>query len=50
MLPSDDDIASFLAFAPDAGEGKAFMYLEVNRSGVRSAGIANMPRKGREQC
>ena len=29
MLPSDDDIANFIAFAPDAGEGKAFMFLEV---------------------
>jgi hypothetical protein len=29
MLPSEDDIAKFIAFAPDAGEGKAFMYLEV---------------------
>lgn len=29
MLPSKEDIASFVAFAPDAGEGKAFIYLEV---------------------
>ncbi|OCK73109.1 hypothetical protein K432DRAFT_438401 [Lepidopterella palustris CBS 459.81] len=28
MFPSKDDIANFIAFAPDAGEGKAFMYLE----------------------
>jgi hypothetical protein len=30
MLPSEDDIAKFIAFAPDADEGKAFMFLEVN--------------------
>ena len=29
MLPSEDDIANFIAFAPDAGEGNAFMFLEV---------------------
>jgi hypothetical protein len=29
MLPSNDDIANFLAVAPDAGGGKAFMFLEV---------------------
>ena len=29
MLPSKDDIANFVACAPDAGEGKAFMFLEV---------------------
>jgi hypothetical protein len=29
MLPSNDDIANFLAVAPDAGDGKAFMFLEV---------------------
>jgi hypothetical protein len=29
MLPSKDDIANFIAFAPDASEGKAFMFLEV---------------------
>jgi len=28
MLPSEDDIANFIAFAPDAGEGKAFVFLE----------------------
>lgn len=28
MLPSEDDVANFLAVAPDAGEGKAFLYLE----------------------
>ena len=32
MLPSKDDIANFIAFAPDAGEGKAFMFLEVRHS------------------
>ena len=32
MLPSEDDIANFNAFAPDAGEGKAFMFLEVRHS------------------
>jgi hypothetical protein len=31
MLPSNDDIANFLAVAPDAGDGKAFMFLEVSR-------------------
>ena len=30
MLPSEDDIANFIAFAPDADEGKAFMFLEVS--------------------
>jgi hypothetical protein len=29
MLPSEGDIANFLAFAPDADEGKAFVFLEV---------------------
>lgn len=29
MVPSEDDIANFIAFAPEAGEGKAFMFLEV---------------------
>jgi hypothetical protein len=29
MIPSEDDITSFLAFAPEAGEGKAFLFLEV---------------------
>jgi hypothetical protein len=32
MLPSEDNIASFLAFAPEADEGKAFMFLEVRSS------------------
>jgi hypothetical protein len=32
MLPSEDDIANFIAFAPEAGEGKAFIFLEVRRS------------------
>jgi hypothetical protein len=30
MIPSNDDIAKFITFAPDADEGKAFMYLEVS--------------------
>lgn len=29
MVPSQEDIASFIAFAPDADEGKAFLFLEV---------------------
>jgi hypothetical protein len=29
MKPSEEDVTNFLAFAPDAGEGKAFMFLEV---------------------
>ena len=29
MLPSKEDVANFLAFAPDAEEGIAFMFLEV---------------------
>jgi hypothetical protein len=32
MIPSKDDVANFLAFAPDAGEGKAFMFLEASYS------------------
>lgn len=28
MLPSEDDIANFIAFAPDVSEGKAFVFLE----------------------
>jgi hypothetical protein len=32
MLPSEDDVANFIAFAPEAGEGKAFMFLEVRHS------------------
>ena len=30
MLPSEDNIANFLAFAPEADEGKAFVFLEVS--------------------
>lgn len=30
MLPLQDDIAKFITFAPDADEGKAFMFLEVS--------------------
>jgi hypothetical protein len=30
MQPSEKDVANFLTFAPDAGEGKAFLYLEVS--------------------
>jgi hypothetical protein len=29
MLPSEDSIANFLSFAPEADEGKAFVFLEV---------------------
>jgi hypothetical protein len=29
MHPSEDDVAKFLAIAPDAGEGTAFVFLEV---------------------
>jgi len=29
MVPTKEDIANFLAVAPDAGEGRAFMFLEV---------------------
>jgi hypothetical protein len=29
MLPSKDDIAKFIAFAPNSDEGTAFMFLEV---------------------
>lgn len=29
MVPSEDDIAKFIAFAPDADEGQAFVFLEV---------------------
>jgi hypothetical protein len=29
MKPSKEDIAHFIAFAPDAGEGRAFVFLEV---------------------
>jgi hypothetical protein len=29
MVPSEDDIANFIAFAPGADEGKAFVFLEV---------------------
>jgi len=32
MTPSKEDIANFVAFAPDAGEGKAFVFLEVERN------------------
>lgn len=30
MTPSEDDVTNFLAFAPEAGEGKAFLFLEVS--------------------
>jgi hypothetical protein len=29
MLPSEEDIAQFIAFAPGADEGTAFVFLEV---------------------
>lgn len=29
MQPSEDDIAKFITFAPEADEGKAFVFLEV---------------------
>lgn len=29
MTPSEDDIKNFIAFAPNADEGKAFVFLEV---------------------
>lgn len=34
MIPSEKDVANFLAFAPDAGEGKAFVFLEVSQYNV----------------
>jgi hypothetical protein len=30
MTPSGEDVTNFLAFAPEAGEGKAFLFLEVS--------------------
>jgi hypothetical protein len=30
MTPSEEDVTNFLAFAPEAGEGKAFLFLEVS--------------------
>lgn len=30
MLPSEENVTTFLTFAPEAGEGKAFLYLEVS--------------------
>lgn len=30
MFPSEEDIASFIAFAPEADEGTAFVFLEVH--------------------
>ncbi|TVY27212.1 hypothetical protein LHYA1_G004663 [Lachnellula hyalina] len=32
MLPSETDIANFIAFAPEADEGKAFVFLEGSNS------------------
>jgi hypothetical protein len=29
MVPSEDDIAKFVTFAPNASEGIAFLFLEV---------------------
>jgi hypothetical protein len=29
MVPSEEDIQNFIAFAPGADEGKAFVFLEV---------------------
>jgi hypothetical protein len=29
MIPSEDDIKNFIAFAPGTDEGLAFVYLEV---------------------
>jgi hypothetical protein len=47
MLPSEDDIANFIAFAPDAGEGKAFMFLEVRHSEVvLSIGLTDVCLEG----
>jgi hypothetical protein len=30
MTPSEEDVTNFLAFAPEAGEGRAFLFLEVS--------------------
>jgi hypothetical protein len=30
MKPSEEDIANFISFAPDANEGVAFIFLEVS--------------------
>ncbi|TAQ86452.1 hypothetical protein B7494_g5226 [Chlorociboria aeruginascens] len=38
MLPSGDDIANFMAFAPDADEGKAFVFLEASHLRLRPFG------------
>jgi hypothetical protein len=48
MLPSEDDIANFIAFAPEAGEGKAFMFLEVRHSPlvILSIGLTNVCLEG----
>ena len=44
MLPSEDDIANF---APDAGDGKAFMFLEVRHSEVvLSIGLTDVCLEG----
>jgi hypothetical protein len=49
MLPSEDDIANFITFAPDVGEGKAFMFLEVRHSDalvVLSIGLTGVCLEG----
>jgi hypothetical protein len=48
MTPSADDITNFLAFAPEAGEGKAFLFLEVSHVNPWNLHIdlADMYRKG----
>lgn len=38
MVPSKDDIANFIAFAPDADEGKAFVFLEGANSVEEAVG------------
>jgi len=40
MTPSADDVTNFLAFAPEAGEGKAFLFLEVSHMIPKTLQIA----------
>jgi hypothetical protein len=49
MLPSPEDIANFITFAPNADEGKAFMFLEVRNPDafvILSIRLADVCREG----
>jgi hypothetical protein len=48
MTPSEDDVTNFLAFAPEAGEGKAFLFLEVSHPLMFCIGFIDIYFQGSE--